>query len=319
MTLARRIAHILAGHAARRLPETRAAWGDPMRAEVDAIESDLAALNWAAGCLLATYGERTTLMKTISLAPLAGTVGFTIAVFGGFIISGGPMHIVTEAFPALFITIALGALAATSILSSNGGPGVFESLGRAFRGRRFHAADYKALASMLGGVLAGKQAVTRTDSAACLIADAKSLSDGAPADAVQMDAFFQARIAALTAGEARGVGVLDLLARCLLWFSAMAFVLGLTKILSEVGHQTGETLALMMAHAIMAPLLGIFLAAGIVSPLSRRLEAGVGDDAHIYAVIRTAVLARLGGLDATAAVRIACGGLPADLTPDPHN
>ncbi len=315
--LARRIAHILAGHAARRLPEARAAWGDPMRAEVDAIENDLAALHWAAGCLIATYGERTTFMKTISLAPLFGTLGLTVVVFGGFILSGGPMYIIAEAFPTLFITIALGAIADTSILSSNGGPGVFTSLGRAFRGRRFHATDYEALADMLGGILAGKQAVTRTDPAACLLADAKLLmdrsADSTPADVAPVDLLLQGRIATVIAGERRGVDVLELLARCLLWFSAMAFVLGLTKILQEVGHAPDNILALMLAHAVVAPLLGIFLAAGIVFPLSRRLEAGASDDANIYSVIRTAVLTRLTGVDAATAVRIACGGLPADL------
>jgi flagellar motor component MotA len=320
--LARRIAHILAGHAAQRLPSQRAAWGDPMRAEVDAIENDLAALQWAAGCLLATYGERITPMKTMSFAPLAGAAGLIAFVFGVYAISGGPLQIIAEAMPPLSLTIVLGALAVTSILSSNGGPGLFTSLGRAFRGRRYHVADYEGLAATLGSVLSSKEAVTRTDAVSRIIADAKLLTyrhpaDNTPVDAAQVGALLQDRIDAIVTLERRGVRVLELLARSILWLSAIAFVLAVTKIMIYV-TDAPEVLGGMLAHALVAPLLGVFLGAGIVHPLAQRLAAGIADDANIYTVIRAAFLARLAGVEPAAAVRMACGGLPIDLMPTPY-
>lgn len=318
MTIARALAEILAGHAARALPAARAAWSDPMRAEVDAIDNDLDALTWASGCLIATYGERMSSMKSIALAPLAATAGFIVFVFGGYILSGGPMHIIAEAVPTLSLTVVLGALAVTGILSSNGGPGVFASLAQAFRGRRYHTADYEGQAATLVAVLSGKEAVTRTDAAARLIADAKLLTyrpgaDNTPVDAFQVGELLQDRIDAVVTAEWRGVRVLELLARSILWISAIAFVLGLTKIMSVVDQYSQGILGNMFAHAMVAPLLGVFLGAGLVHPLARRLAASITDDTNMYTMIRAAVLARLSGVDAATAVRVACGGLPADL------
>lgn len=316
---ARFTAHLLVRHAARRLPFTRAAWAEPMRHEVDSLESDLAALRWAAGCVIATYSERIDLMRAASFAPLLGAVALTVIVFGGYLISGGSLKVILEALPTISMTVVFGSLAATSILTSAGGPGIFESLGAAFHGRRFRKQDYRTLAGVLmdtrpeapsaGGDPAFADA-TR------MIADAKALLDHLEnGGAEQMGAILQARVAAILTGHCRAVRVIGLLSRSLLWFSALAFMLGLLKILSVVASAPADVLGGMFAHAMIAPLLGVFLAC-ILHPLASRLEAGISDDGNFFEMIRMAFLCRRGGADTALAVRTACGALPADLALD---
>ncbi len=311
---ARFTAHLLVRHAARRLPFARAAWAEPMRREVDSLESDLAALRWAAGCVIATYSERIDLMRAASFAPLLGAVALTVIVFGGYALSGGSLTVILEALPPISMTVVFGSLAATSILTSAGGPGIFGSLAAAFRGRRFRKQDYRTLAGVLmdtrstpaaGGDPAFADA-TR------MIADAKVLLEQG---AEQMGAILQARVAAILACHRRAVRVIWLLSRSLLWFSALAFMLGLLKILGYVASEPAGVLGGMFAHAMIAPLLGVFLAC-ILHPLASRLEAGISDDGNFFEMIRTAFLCRRDGADAGLAVRTACGALPADLALD---
>lgn len=54
----RRLSIRLLNVAGRILPPSRRAWARDMRAEIDFIESDFAALNWAVGCVLASVRER---------------------------------------------------------------------------------------------------------------------------------------------------------------------------------------------------------------------------------------------------------------------
>jgi hypothetical protein len=61
----RKIAQALALHAARTLPPSHAAWGEAMVGEVERLGDDWAALDWAIGCAMAAYYQRTgTMTKT---------------------------------------------------------------------------------------------------------------------------------------------------------------------------------------------------------------------------------------------------------------
>jgi hypothetical protein len=57
-SLSRRMALALTEHAAWVLPSARGAWATAMQHELPQIESDLGALTWAGGCLVASYVER---------------------------------------------------------------------------------------------------------------------------------------------------------------------------------------------------------------------------------------------------------------------
>ncbi len=65
ISLLRRLASALMVHATDILPSARSPWGEAMKHELHHIEGDFEALTWAAGCVVASYVERSKLMKVI--------------------------------------------------------------------------------------------------------------------------------------------------------------------------------------------------------------------------------------------------------------
>jgi hypothetical protein len=65
--VARRIAIMLVDRAARWLPAQRSQWGDAMREELQHVKSDRHALEWALGCVLASFTERVRAMSVSRL------------------------------------------------------------------------------------------------------------------------------------------------------------------------------------------------------------------------------------------------------------
>ena len=64
-SLLRRTAFALMAHAAEILPPARSSWAEAMDHELHHIEGDLEALTWAAGCVLASYVERSKVMNLL--------------------------------------------------------------------------------------------------------------------------------------------------------------------------------------------------------------------------------------------------------------
>ncbi len=64
-SLLRRVALALMTHAAAILPPARSSWAEAMNHELQHIEGDLEALMWAAGCVLASYVERSKVMNVL--------------------------------------------------------------------------------------------------------------------------------------------------------------------------------------------------------------------------------------------------------------
>jgi hypothetical protein len=65
--IARRIAAMLVDRAARWLPARRSEWGDAMREELRHVKSDRHALEWALGCVFASFIERVHAMNDSQL------------------------------------------------------------------------------------------------------------------------------------------------------------------------------------------------------------------------------------------------------------
>ena len=80
--LPRRMALALIEHAARMLPAARRQWGKAMQHELPQIESDLEALSWAGGCVVASYVERGRAMLTRQQTKIGLAALLAIAVIG---------------------------------------------------------------------------------------------------------------------------------------------------------------------------------------------------------------------------------------------
>jgi hypothetical protein len=81
----RRIAVLLAQHAARVLPRARSPWAEAMRRELDYVADDRAALRWAIGCVTASYTAQLVVVlrfcgRILSRPILAGGMLLSIAL-----------------------------------------------------------------------------------------------------------------------------------------------------------------------------------------------------------------------------------------------
>jgi hypothetical protein len=65
--ITRQVAAMLVERAARWLPARRSEWGDAMRAELHHVQSDRHALEWAVGCVFASFIERVRAMNSSRL------------------------------------------------------------------------------------------------------------------------------------------------------------------------------------------------------------------------------------------------------------
>lgn len=63
--LMRRLAFALLDHAGLVLPSSHSSWADAMKHEIHHINGDFEALTWAAGCVVASYVERSRLVNLI--------------------------------------------------------------------------------------------------------------------------------------------------------------------------------------------------------------------------------------------------------------
>ena len=318
--IARHLAHALANHAAGTLPWARASWAAPMRQEVDAIEDDLAALRWAAGCVVATYSERITTMSLAPLSPLLSLAALIAFVFGGFVFSGGNMAPIVQSLPHELIMIGLGALAASTVLTTIGGRGLWKSVMLSLQGRRFRSGDYRDLAAVLLNCLAAPKGNTQVKfpdaAAARMVADGAALLEQ-QIKPEQMSTILGERVAGILGDQRRAVLILRNFARALLWFGGAAFLLGVIQIPGVIVEHP-EVLGGMFGEATIGLLVGIVAAAGIVQPLASRLEAAVADDGVLYEFIRVALVCKGAGGDAALAVRVACGALPEELAFSPN-
>jgi chemotaxis protein MotA len=139
------------------------------------------------------------------------------------------------------------------------------------------------------------------------------MMDQGHVDQNAMDVILRSRINAILASKQRAGRVLKTLTWSLFSFGLIAFLLGAQNTFFEL-HTMPAALGGMLAHTLVGPLVGVFLAGCIVQPLANRLEAAVAEDANFYEFVRTAFFCRLASGDGALAVRTACGALPTNLS-----
>ncbi|MBZ5672202.1 MAG: hypothetical protein LAO04_21070 [Acidobacteriia bacterium] len=76
-----------------------------------------------------------------------------------------------------------------------------------------------------------------------------------------------------------------------------------------------EILGAMIGGALVGTFMGVFLAYGLVGPISTRLKGIVYEDSHFYHVIRDILVAHLHGNSAQVSVEIGRGSVPSSAQP----
>ena len=115
--------------------------------------------------------------------------------------------------------------------------------------------------------------------------------------------------------EALGpAGTLQSMADGLPALGIVAAVLGVIKTMGAISEPP-EVLGGMIGSALVGTFLGVFLAYGIVGPISVRLKSIVDEETLFYHVIRDVLVAHLHGNAAQISVEIGRGSVPSIAQP----
>ncbi|MGB8602685.1 MAG: flagellar motor stator protein MotA [Rhizomicrobium sp.] len=270
---------------------------------------------------------------------IGGFIFLLVCVFGGFIISGGKIEIILEALPHEMMTIGGGAVAgfliggSMSSIKKLGG-----DLSKIFSGPKWKAKDYHALLSLLfqltklmktKGLIALESHIEKPSEspifrhyprvlkdhfALDFICDTLRMMTMSLEDPLQVEAAMEKQLEkhhheALTIADA-----LQTMADALPALGIVAAVMGVIKTMAAI-TEPPEILGGMIGSALVGTFLGVFLAYGVVGPLSVRLRAIVDEESHFYHVIRDILVAHLHGNAAQISVEIGRGSVPSELQP----
>jgi chemotaxis protein MotA len=115
--------------------------------------------------------------------------------------------------------------------------------------------------------------------------------------------------------EAQGpAGALQSMADALPALGIVAAVLGIIKTMGSITSPP-EVLGAMIGGALVGTFLGVFMAYGLVGPMATRLKEVVDEDAALYRIIRSVLVAHLHGNAAQISVEIGRGNVPSPAQP----
>lgn len=248
-----------------------------------------------------------------------GFVGIFVTVamvFGGYLLAGGKMGVITHALPFEMMMI-MGAAIGSYLLSNDSHvlkatPG---GLKRAFKGAHWNAQDHQDVLCLLFQLLkiarenpvALEQHIERPQESAIFTAYPRLLADHNIVsliadtlrsaslnydDPYQVEEMLSRRIATLREEEMHLPHALQSMADALPALGIVAAVLGVIKTMSAI-DQPPEVLGKMIGGALVGTFLGVFLAYGFVAPLANRLGTVIKHDLGFYDVIKSVLVAGL--------------------------
>ena len=270
---------------------------------------------------------------------IIGIVVLFACVFGGFLMSGGSLDSVIEAAPHEVLTIGGAAVAALLIggsmysLKSIGG-----NVGKVISGPKWKPNDYRDLLCLLflltktmksKGLIALEQHIERPQEssifkrypkimadhfALTFICDTLRMMTMSLEDPLQVEAAMEKQLEKHHHEALSPANAFQTMADGLPALGIVAAVLGVIKTMGSISEPP-EILGRMIGSALVGTFMGVFLAYGIVGPISVRLKAIIDDEAHFYHVIRDILVAHLHGNAAQVSVEIGRGSVPSEAQP----
>jgi len=269
-------------------------------------------------------------------------VGFLIilgCVFGGFIISGGKLAIVLEALPHEMLTIGgagIGAFIVGNSMRTVKAAG--KGLKRAFKGPRWNDENYRALLTLMFGLLTtfktrGAKGIEGhlDDPAASeifsrypellkdhhlieFICDYLRMMTVSFDDPHQIEAAMDADIEKHHHEELAPQHALQIMADGLPAIGIVAAVLGVIKTMGSIDQPT-EVLGAMIGGALVGTFLGVLLSYCVVGPLASKLLETVDADCQPYKIVKTAIVGYAQNIPVSVAIEIARRMTPSALAP----
>ena len=271
--------------------------------------------------------------------PIIGIVVLFAMVFGSFIISGGKIAVILEAAPHELMAIGGAGIAAFLISNSiqtikaTGG-----GVATVFSGPKWKATDYRDLLSLLflltktmksKGVIAleshiekpGESTIfaryprlTKDHFAIDFICDTLRMMTMNLEDPHQVEDAMEKQLEKHHHEALGPAHALQSMADALPALGIVAAVLGVIKTMGSI-TEPPEILGAMIGGALVGTFLGVFLAYGLVGPMSSRLAHIVEEDHSFYKIIQSVLVAHLHGNAAQISVEIGRGNVPTEAQP----
>jgi chemotaxis protein MotA len=270
---------------------------------------------------------------------IIGLVVLFVCVFGGFLLSGGSLESVIEAAPHELLTIMGAALAAMLIASSMytlkkvGG-----DFSKVLSGPKWKTGDFRDLLCLLflltktmkqKGLIALEAHIEKPEDssifkryprimkdhfALSFICDTLRMMTMSLEDPLQVEAAMEKQLEKHHHEALSTADSLLSMADALPALGIVAAVLGIIKSMGAI-TEPPEILGRMVGSALVGTFMGVFLAYGIVGPISQRLKSIVDEESLFYHVIRDILVAHLHGNAAQVSVEIGRGSVPSEAQP----
>jgi len=270
---------------------------------------------------------------------IGGLVVLFVCVFGGFIISGGSLGVVLEAVPHEVLTIGGAAVAALLIggsmytLKKMGG-----EVAKVISGPKWKTSDFRDLLCLLflltktmkskglialeahiekpseSSIFKRYPRITKDHFALTFICDTLRMMTMSLEDPHQVEAAMEKQLEKHHHEALSTATALTTMADGLPALGIVAAVLGVIKTMGAISEPP-EVLGRMIGSALVGTFMGVFLAYGIVGPISVRLKTIIDEEALFYHVIRDILVAHLHGNAAQVSVEIGRGSIPSEAQP----
>jgi chemotaxis protein MotA len=250
---------------------------------------------------------------------IIGFVVIMVTVFGGYTLAGGKFDIILHALPLEGMMIGGAALGA--FVMSNSTHDVKHTLGgfgKAFKGARFHKADYVEMLSLLywfvrlvqtRGAMALEAHIEKPEEspafakfpkiksnprAVAIICDYLRMVGMNADDPHQIEDVMARELKKLREEELHPSHAMQNMADALPALGIVAAVLGVIKTMASI-DQPPVVLGAMIGGALVGTFLGVLLAYGVVGPMAARMKGVVEEETKYFEVIRAVLVAHLHG------------------------
>ncbi|MDR3516001.1 MAG: flagellar motor stator protein MotA [Azospirillaceae bacterium] len=274
------------------------------------------------------------------MLPIAGIVLLFACVFGSYIVGGGKIGILIEAAPLEAVTILGAAIAA--YLISNGGDTLKRTLKevpKIFSGPKWKPGDYKDLLCLLflitkmmktKGLIAIEPHIENPKDSSMFKRYPKILGDHFSVeflcdnlrmmsmsldDPHQLAEVMETQLEKHHHESLKVSHAIQTMADGIPALGIVAAVLGVIKTMARI-NEPPEVLGMLIGGALVGTFLGVFLAYGLVGPISSRLKEIADEEFQFYLMIKETVIAHLHGNAAQISVEIARGSIPSQHQPN---
>lgn len=248
-----------------------------------------------------------------------GIVGIVVTfamVFGGYMLAGGRMDVITISLP--YEMMMIGGAALGAYLLSNDASTIKKTLAgivRAFRGAKWREQDYQDVLAlqfqllriarsnpieleehienpMESAVFQPYPRILENAEVVAIICDTMRSASLNYDDPFQVEEILTRRINLIKEEELHVPHALQTTADALPALGIVAAVLGIIKTMSAI-DQPPEILGKMIGGALVGTFLGVFLAYGFVAPLAQRLANVTKQDQAFLDVVKATLIAGL--------------------------